>query len=91
ILPVCKNQRIQRHKALSTIATRGKSSMGWFFGCKLHLLMNQSGGIVNTVLSNGHTADIKMVEQLVKGMTAKLYADRGYISQELKSRLRVQG
>jgi IS5 family transposase len=33
----------------------------------------------------------QMVEQLVKGMTTKLYADRGYISQELKSRLRVQG
>ena len=45
--------------------------------------MNQSGGIVNTILSNGHTADIKMVEQLVQGMIAKLYADRGYISHEL--------
>jgi len=43
--------------------------MGWFFGCKLHVLMNQSGNIVRTVLSNGHTADIKMFEQLVKGMT----------------------
>ena len=31
-----------------------------------------------------------MVEQFVKGMTAKLYADRDYISQELKSRLKVQ-
>ena len=64
--------------------------MGWFFACKLHLLMNQPGGIVNTILSNGHTADIKMVEQLVKGMTAKLYADRGYISHKLKSRLKDQ-
>ena len=45
--------------------------------------------MLSTALSNGHTADIKMVEQLVKGMTAKLYADRGY-SQELKSKLRVQ-
>lgn len=90
-LAVCKNQRIQRHKSLAAIATRGKSSMGWFFGCKLHVLMNQSGDIVRTVLSNGHTADIKMVEQLVKGMTAKLYADRGYISLELKSRLKLQG
>ncbi len=53
--------------------------------------MNQSGGIVNTILSNGHTADIKMVEQLVQGMIAKLYADRGYISHELKSRLNNQG
>ena len=90
-LAVCKNQRIQRHKSLAAIATRGKSSMGWFFGCKLHVLMNQSGEMLSTALSNGHTADIKMVEQLVKGMTAKLYADRGYISQDLKSRLNDQG
>lgn len=91
VLPVCKNQRIQRHKSLSAIATRGKSSMGWFFGCKLHLLMNQSGEIVNTVLSNGHTADIKMVEHLVERLAAKLYADRGYISHKLKSKLKDQG
>ncbi|WP_166172222.1 IS982 family transposase [Acinetobacter sp. SA01] len=90
-LPVCKNQRIQRHKSLVVIATRGKSSMGWFFGCKLHLIMNQSGEIVSTALSNGHTADIKMVERLVEGLKVKLYADRGYISQELKSRLKSQG
>ena len=74
-----------------SIATRGKSSMGWFFGCKLHLIMmNQSGDIVSTALSNGHTADIKMVEQLVEGLKAKLYADRGYISQELKLKLKDQ-
>ena len=89
-LPVCKNQRIQRHKSISSIATRGKSSMGWFFGCKLHLLMNQSGEIANSVLSNGHTADIKMVKQLVEGLKAKLYADRSYISHELKARLKEQ-
>lgn len=90
-LPVCKNQRIQRHKSLSAIATRGKSSMGWFFGCKLHIVMNQLGEIVGSVLSNGHVADIKMVEQLVEGLQAKLYADRGYISHEFKNRLKDQG
>lgn len=89
-LVVCKNQRIQRHKSLSAIATRGKSSMGWFFGCKLHLLMNQSGEIVNTALSNGHIADIKIVERLVEGLAAKLYADRGYISHNLKTKLNDQ-
>ena len=44
-LPVCKNQRIQRHKSLAKIASRGKSSMGWFYGCKLHITMNQLGEI----------------------------------------------
>lgn len=90
-LPVCKNQRIQRHKSLTKIASRGKSSMGWFYGCKLHIVMNQFGEIAFSTLSNGHVADIKMVGQLVKGIEAKLYADRGYISQELKSRLKDQG
>jgi hypothetical protein len=89
-LPVCKNQRIQRHKSLSKIASRGKSSMGWFYGCKLHVVMNQLGEIVCSALSNGHVADIRMVEHLVDGLEAKLYADRGYISQDLKSRLKSQ-
>ncbi len=72
------------------LATRGKSSMGWFFGCKLHLIMNQSGELVSTALSNGHLSDVKMVEQLVAGLEAKLYADLGYISQELNSKLKGQ-
>ena len=53
--------------------------------------MNQLGEITRSALSNGHIADIKMVEYLVKGLEAKLYADRGYISQDLKSRLKDQG
>ena len=53
--------------------------------------MNQFGEIVNTVLSNGHVADIKVVEHLIKDLEAKLYGDRGYISQDLKSRLKNQG
>lgn len=90
-LPVCKNQRIQRHKSLTKIATRGKSSMGWFFGCKLHVVMNAAGELINTALSNGHIADIKIVEKIVTGLNAKLYADRGYISKELRIKLKNQG
>ena len=58
--------------------------MDWFFGCKLHLIMSQSGKIVSTALSNEHTADIKIIEHLVEGLKTKLYAVHGYISQELK-------
>lgn len=65
--------------------------MGWFYGCKLHIAMNQFGEIACSALSNGHIADIKMVEQLVAGLNGKLYVDRSYISQELKIRLKDQG
>lgn len=64
--------------------------MRWFHGCKLHIAMNQFGEIACSALSNGHIADIKMVELLFEGLKAKLYADRGYISHELKSRLKDQ-
>ena len=52
--------------------------------------MNQLGEMVRSALANGHIGDIKMVEQLVDGLHAKLYADRGYISQKLKIRLKEQ-
>ena len=55
-----------------------------------HIIMNQSGNMVSTVLSNRHTADIKIVEQLIMRLKAKLYADRGYIAQNLKQSLKVQ-
>ena len=61
-LSVCKNQRIQRHKSLVRTASRGKSSMGWFYGCKLHIVMNQVGETAYFTLSNGHVANIKVVE-----------------------------
>ena len=63
------------------------SSMGWLYGCKLHVLMDQDGEIVRTHLSNGHAADIKIVEPLINQLNAKVYADRGYISANLKAKL----
>jgi hypothetical protein len=36
LLKVCHNKRIFNHKVFKGIAERGKSSMGWFFGFKLH-------------------------------------------------------
>ena len=90
-LPVCKNKRIPRgHHALEDIASRGKSSIDWFYGCKLHLLMNSEGQIVKTVLSTGHIADIIKIEELVDGLLATIYGDRGYIGKSIKTKLLEQ-
>ena len=59
------------------------SSMDWFYGCKLHVLMNQDGEIVRTRLSNGHVSDIKMVEPLTNQLSAKLKATLKNIGVEL--------
>jgi hypothetical protein len=45
-LPVCHNRRIQQHKVFEGIAARGKTSMGWFYGFKLHLVVNDQGELL---------------------------------------------
>lgn len=84
-LDVCDNKRIWKHRVFKGIATRGKSSMGWFFGLKLHLTVNERGEITSFLLTPGHTADNnqELMLKLTEKLTGKLYADKGYISHDL--------
>ena len=56
-LPVCHNKRIDRHKVFAEIAARGKSSMGWFYGFKLHLIINDKGELLTFFLTPGNVDD----------------------------------
>jgi hypothetical protein len=57
--------------------------MGWFFGFKLHLVVNDRGEILNMMLTPGNTDDRKPVPELVRSLFGKLVGDRDYISQAL--------
>ena len=61
-LRVCKNQRILQHKTFRGIAQRGKCSMGWFFGFKLHLICNEKGELLNFMITPGDVDDRKPLE-----------------------------
>jgi hypothetical protein len=82
-LPVCHNRRIARHKVFAGLAARGKTSMGWFFGFKLHLVFNHEHEIVALKLTPGNVSDTAPVISLVKGLTGKLFGDKGYIGRKL--------
>ena len=56
-LPVCNNKRITRNRVFKGLAARGKSTMGWFFGLKLHLIINHKGSIIAVKLTPGNTDD----------------------------------
>jgi hypothetical protein len=86
-LAVCRNQRIKRHKVFAGLATRGKTSMGWFFGFKLHLVVNDLGELLGCYLTAGNVDDRKPVPHLAKELFGKLIADKGYISQDLTTQL----
>lgn len=82
-LTVCHNKRISQHKVFAHVAQRGKTSTGWFFGFKVHLLFNESGELLEVALTPGNVDDRKPVPQMVKRVFGKIFADRGYLSNKL--------
>ena len=90
-LPVCHNQRIGRHRVFAEMATRGKSSLGWFYGFKLHQIVNDQGELLAVQLTPANTDDRKPVPQMSKALWGKLVGDRGYLSQALFDLLYAQG
>ena len=60
-LRVCKNQRIHIHKTFKGIAQRGKCSIGWFFGFKLHLICNERGELLNFMITPGDVDDLNLL------------------------------
>lgn len=87
-LDVCLNQRIHSHKVFAGLAARGHTSTGWFFGFKLHLVVNDRGEILQLCITPGNVDDRKPVPRLVKKLFGKLFGDKGYISQPLAQALR---
>jgi hypothetical protein len=90
-LVVCHNRRINRHKVFGGLAARGKTSTGWFFGFKLHLVFNHERQIVALKLTPGNVSDTNPVGELTKDLVGKLFGDKGYIGQKLAKDLLQRG
>jgi hypothetical protein len=90
-LAVCHNRRIHRHKVFDGLAARGKTSMGWFFGLKLHFVINHKGQIMALKITPGNTADSTVLDEITQHLSGKLYADKGYIGRALFSKLWQRG
>lgn len=92
-LRICRNQRILSHKTFEGLAERGKSSMGWFFGFKLHLIINDKGEILNFMLTPGNVDDREPLKQgkFLENIRGKLCADKGYIGQTVFENLFLNG
>lgn len=91
LLTVCHNRRISSHKVFKGAAKRAKTSTGWFFGFKLHLVINQKGEILAYQLTEGNIDDRKPVKGLCKKMFGKIFGDKGYLSSHLFRELYEQG
>jgi Transposase DDE domain len=90
-LRVCHNLRIHSHRVMAGLAQRGKTSVGWFFGFKLHLLVNDQGELLEVCITPGNIDDRDPVDALTKKLWGKLFGDKGYLSQPLFQKLFGRG
>ncbi len=90
-IAVCHNRRIYSHKVFKKLANRGKTSVGWFYGFKLHLVVNDRGELLAFRVTPGNVDDRRPVPDLTKGLSGKIFGDRGYISKKLFETLFEEG
>lgn len=82
-IPICHNKRAKRNKVFENFAHWGKSSIDWYYGFKLHLVINEQGEILAFKITPGNVDDRKTVPYLTKYIWGRLFGDKGYISQDL--------
>jgi hypothetical protein len=90
-LPVCYNKRINRNKVFKDLASMGKTTMGWFYGWKLHLVINNKGELMSFCITPGHVDDRKPLEKLFRSLKGLAFGDRGYISKKKAQALLENG
>lgn len=90
-LIVCHNRRIKQHRVFAGLAERGKDSVDWFSGFKLHLVVNDEGEILACRLTPANVDDRRPVPDLAQNLFGKLIGDKGYLSRDLVTRLLQQG
>jgi hypothetical protein len=90
-LKVCHNRRISQHHVFKDLAQRGKTSIGWFYGFKLHLIVNDQGDLLAFRVTPGNVDDRLPVPDMTKGLYGKLFGDKGDISHTLFEQLYARG
>ena len=92
-IAVCNNKRIKRNSVFKGFGELGKSTMGWFYGFKLHIAINDKGELVGVSISKGNVDDrnLDVLDGVLENVSGKLYADKGYISKKLFEYLYEKG
>jgi hypothetical protein len=90
-LKVCENWRISSHKVCEGLAKMGKTTLGWFFGFKLHMVVDGLGNMLSMLITPGNTDDRKFLLKLFKGLEGVAVGDAGYVSGKAFRELFEQG
>lgn len=89
----CHIKREKQHRVLKGLAAKGQCSIGWFYGLKLHLIINDMGELLDFMLTPGNVDDREPLRSMGfhKRLFGKLFGDKGYISKDLFEQLFIDG
>lgn len=90
-LPACHLNRSKRHKTFESIAQYGRTSIGWFFGLKLHVVINERGDLVAFKITQGHQHDSQEALSLLKPLEGLAFGDKGYLGKKIFEELMKSG
>ncbi len=90
-LPVCHLKRSKQHKTFDAIAEYGRTSVGWFFGLKLHIVTNDKGELLAFKVTRGSRNDSKEAAPLLKSLEGLAFGDKGYLGKKLFDELLAKG
>lgn len=93
LLKVCHIKRENQNKVFKGIAAKGGSTMGWFFGFKLHLIINECGEIIDFLITQGNVDDREPLKNKTfhDKVFGKIFGDKGYLGKDLFEKLFVDG
>jgi Transposase DDE domain. len=92
-LRACHIRREHSNKVFKGLATIGQCSIGWFFGFKLHLIINDKGEVLDFMITQGNVDDREPLKNksFHDKIFGKLFADKGYICKNLFEMLFING
>ena len=93
VIKACHHKREKQNKVFKGIASKGRGTMGWFFGFKLHIIINERGEIIDFLITRGNVDDRKPLKDksFHDKIFGKLFGDRGYLGKDLFEELFVNG
>ena len=80
-----------RHKTFDAVAEYGHTSVGWFFGLKLHLVINDRGELMAFKITRGSRHDSKEAAPLLRKFKGLAFGDRGYLGKRIFEELMAGG
>jgi Transposase DDE domain len=83
-IEVCKIYREKRCKTMKCIATKSKSTTGWWYGLRLHVLSDKYGNLMRIKFTTATTGEREVLSEFLNQIKdSVVVADAGYVSRDL--------